>query len=141
MWFSAFILLCVILWDFFFFFLMIVLLKTWIYYSIFSKIDLIWWDNFSYNFKYIFINEIGFIKKIVLVVGKLTKVEFYEVRWGFVGPQGTEMGWESFCHHARQLGMGQDKTMQGGDEDPILQPYLVPLPSRPQKGENNWFLV
>ena len=35
----------------------------------FLKIDLFWWDKFSYNFKYIFINEIGFIKKIVLVVG------------------------------------------------------------------------
>ena len=26
----------------------------------FLKIDLIWWDKFSCNFKYIFINEIGF---------------------------------------------------------------------------------
>ena len=66
MWFSAFILLCVILWDFF----VIILLNAWIYYSIFFlKIDLIWWDKFSCNFKYIFINEIGFIKKIVLIVG------------------------------------------------------------------------
>ena len=31
----------------------------------FPKIDLIWWDKFSCNFKYIFINEIGFIKKNV----------------------------------------------------------------------------
>ena len=37
----------------------------------FLKIDLIWWDKFSCNFKYIFINEIGFIKKIVLVVGQI----------------------------------------------------------------------
>ena len=37
------------------------------------KIDLIWWDKFSCNFKYIFINEIGFIKKIVLVVGQINK--------------------------------------------------------------------
>ena len=37
------------------------------------KIDLIWWDKFSCNFKYIFINEIGFIKKIVLVLGKINK--------------------------------------------------------------------
>ena len=39
----------------------------------FLKIDLIWWDKFSCNFKYIFINEIGFIKKIVLVVGQINK--------------------------------------------------------------------
>ena len=52
---------------------MIVLLNTWIYYSVFLKIDLIWWDKFSRNFKYIFINEIGFIKKIVLVVGQINK--------------------------------------------------------------------
>ena len=66
MWFSAFILLCVILWDFF----VIILLNAWIYYSIFlKKIDLIWWDKFSCNFKYIFINEIGFIKKNLLIVG------------------------------------------------------------------------
>ena len=72
MWFSAFILLCVIIWDFFFF--VIVLLNTWIYYSILKKkIDLIWWDKFSCNFKYIFINEINFIKKIVLVIGQINK--------------------------------------------------------------------
>ena len=53
---------------------MIVLLNIWVYYSIFFlKIDLIWWDKFSCNFKYIFINEIDFINKIVLVVGKINK--------------------------------------------------------------------
>ena len=52
----------------------IILLNAWIYYSIFFlKIDLIWWDKFRCNFKYIFINEIGFIKKIVLVVGQIKK--------------------------------------------------------------------
>ena len=67
MWFSIFILPNEI-----FYFFMIVLLHTWIYYSIFFlKIDLIRWDKFSYNFKYIFINEIGFIKKNVLVVGQI----------------------------------------------------------------------
>ena len=39
----------------------------------FLKIDLIFWDKFNCNFKYIFINEIGFIKKIVLVVGQINK--------------------------------------------------------------------
>ena len=57
-----------------FFIFMIVLLNTWIYYSFFFlKIDLIWWDEFNFNFKYIFINDIGFIKRIVLVVGQVKK--------------------------------------------------------------------
>ena len=38
-----------------------------------KKNYLIWWDKFNWNFKYIFINEIGFIKKIVLVVGQINK--------------------------------------------------------------------
>ena len=52
---------------------MTVLLNTWIYFQFFLKIDLILWDKFNCNFKYIFINEIGFIKKIVLVVGQINK--------------------------------------------------------------------
>ena len=44
-----------------------------ILFNFFLKIDLISWDKFSCNFKYIFINEIGFIKKIVLVVGQINK--------------------------------------------------------------------
>ena len=48
---------------------------------------------------------------------------------GFMGPQGVGMEWESFPHHARETGMGQDKTMWGGDEDPILRPRPTPLPS------------
>ena len=63
MWFFTFILLCVI-WE---------IIHLDILFNFFLKIDLIWWDEFSYNFKYIFINEIGFIKKIVLVVGKVNK--------------------------------------------------------------------
>ena len=113
MWFFAFILLCVILWDFFFcdcHYLDIL-------FNFFLKIDLIWWDKFSCNFKYIFINEIGFIqKKIVLIVGKINKkVGFYKVGGGFAGPQGSGMGWESFPRHAmwgrdgaRQYHAGQE---------------------------------
>ena len=71
MWFFAFILLCVILRDFNYFF--IVLLNTWIYYSVFSKIDLIWWDKFSCNFKYIFINEMSFIKKNCISCREINK--------------------------------------------------------------------
>ena len=120
MWFFAFILLCVIQWDFFF--LGDCLVKHLdILFNFFLKIDLIWWDKFSCNFKYIFINEIGFIKKkIVLIVGKINKkVGFYEMEQGFVGPQGSGMGWESFSRHAGW----------GGDEDPILRPRPAPLPS------------
>ena len=83
----------------FFFFFVIVLLNTWIYYSIFFflKNDLIWWDKFSCTFKYIFINEIGFIKKIVLVIGQINKkIKFYMMGWGFVGPQWVGIGWEIF---------------------------------------------
>ena len=85
MWFSTFILLGVT-YEFFILFFVIVLLNTWIYYSIFSKT---WWEKFNCNFKYIFINEIGFIKKIVLVVGKINKNESF-TRWGVAlqGPKG-----------------------------------------------------
>ena len=72
MWFSAFILLCVILRDFYFF-----IFYDWhldiLFIFFLLKIDLIWWDKFSCNFKYIFINEIGFTKKIVLVIGQINK--------------------------------------------------------------------
>ena len=77
MWFSAYILLCVILWVFlkkiliFFYDCLVKCLD--ILFNFFKKIDLIWWDKFSCNFKYIFINEIGFIKKLVLIVGKINK--------------------------------------------------------------------
>ena len=37
------------------------------------KISLIWWDNFSCYFKYIFINEIVLSKNIVIVVGQIIK--------------------------------------------------------------------
>ena len=76
MWFSTFILLCYTMrFCVCVCVCVIILLNAWIYYSIFFflKIDLFWWDKFSYNFKYIFINEIGFIKKIVLVVGQINK--------------------------------------------------------------------
>ena len=58
---------------FFFFFIMIVLLNTWIYFQFFLKIDLILWDKLNCNFKYIFFNEISFIKKIVLAMGQINK--------------------------------------------------------------------
>ena len=58
--FSPFILLCVILWDFFLNNYLVKYLDILFIYF-FLKIDLIWWDEFSYNFKYIFINEICFI--------------------------------------------------------------------------------
>ena len=139
MWFFAFILLCVILWDFFFF-LVIVLLNTWIYYSIFFlKIDLIWWDKFSCNFMYIFINEIGFIKKkIVLIVGKINKkVGFYEMEQGFVGPQGSGMGWESFSRHAGWGGDGTRQYHTGRERrpHPSTTPHPIAIPKVRSMGE------
>ena len=71
MWFFAIILLCVTLRDFFFFFCDCHVKWLDILFNFFIKIEFIWWDKFSCNFKYI--NEIGFIKKIVLVVGKINK--------------------------------------------------------------------
>ena len=64
--------MCYILRDFFF-----LIFYDWhldiLFIFFLLKIDLIWWDKFSCNFKYIFINEIGFIKKIVLVLGQINK--------------------------------------------------------------------
>ena len=37
------------------------------------KISLIWWNKFMCNFKYIFINEIGFIKKKCNNCGQINK--------------------------------------------------------------------
>ena len=59
--------------SFFFFFNDYLVKHLDILFNFFLKIDLIWWDKFSCNFKYIFINEIGFIKKIVLVIGQINK--------------------------------------------------------------------
>ena len=123
MWFSAFILLWVILWD------LKKKKKKNIYdclvkhldilFNFFLKIDLIWWDIFSCNFKYIFIDEIGFIKKIVLVIGQINK------------RGGVGMGWESFPHHA---GRGGDEARQnhagwGRRPHPLALPCPAPLPS------------
>ena len=71
MWFFVFFLLCVYYEVFSFFDCLVKTLEYII--QFFLKIELIWWDKFSYNFKYIFINEIGFIKKIVLIVGQINK--------------------------------------------------------------------
>ena len=44
--------------------------------------------------------------------------------WGGAsqGPNGWEWGEKVFPIVRGGAGMGQDKTMQGGDEDPILRP-------------------
>ena len=76
-----------------------------------KKIELIWWDKFRCNFKYIFINEIGFIKKIVLIVGQINKKLSF-IRWG--------LGEKVFPVMRGEVGMRQDKTMWDGDEDSIL---------------------
>ena len=134
MWFFAFILLSVILWVFFFFFGDCHVKHLDILFIFFVKIDLIWWDKFCCNFKYIFINEIVSLKKIVLIVGKINKkVGFYGVGWGGAsrGPKGRGWGEKVFPVMRGGAGMGQDNTMRGGDEDPILQPCPASLPSLP----------
>ena len=78
------------------------------------KIDLIWWDKFSCNFKYIFINEIGFIKEIILVVEQINK------KYSFTGWGGASQG---------PKGMEQDKILRGGAQDPILWTRLASLSS------------
>ena len=63
------------------------------------------------NFKYIFINEIGFIKKKLKTVGKLTK---NRLLWdGAVLREAPKDGDKvrKFSHHARQ---GWDKTKPCG---------------------------
>ena len=47
------------------------------------------------------------------------------------GPKGRGWGEKVFPIMRGGAGMGQDKTMQGGDEDPILRPHPAPLPSLP----------
>ena len=39
------------------------------------------------------------------------------------------MGQEIFPVIRGEAGMGQEKSMRGGDEDPILRPRPAPLPS------------
>ena len=81
---------------------------------------MIWWDKFSCNFKYIFINEICFIKKICTSCrANLKKVEFYRVGWGFVGPRGVGWGEKVFI-------VMRDGAGQGWRQWPHL---LAPLPS------------
>ena len=41
------------------------------------------------------------------------------------------MGQEIFPIMRGGAGMGQEKSMRGGDEDPILRPRSAPLPSLP----------
>ena len=45
------------------------------------------------------------------------------------GPKGRGWGEKIFPVMRDKAGMGQDKTMWDGDEDPILRPRPTPLPS------------
>ena len=49
-------------------------------------------DKFICNFKYIFINESCFIKKIVIVVGKSTRSRILRGGTGLCGAPGGEDG-------------------------------------------------
>ena len=71
----------------------------------FLKIDLIWWDKFSCNFKYIFINEIGFIKKIVLVVGQINKKN--RILRGGAGLRGAPRGGDGVKKYSPSYGAGR----------------------------------
>ena len=51
--------------------------------------------------------------------------------WGGAsrGPKGRGWGEKVFPVMRGGAGMGKDKIMRGGDEDPILRPRPAPLPS------------
>ena len=105
-----------------------------ILFNFFIKIDLILWDKFSCNFKYIFINEISFIKKIVLVLGQINrKKSFTRCDGASRGPKGRGWGEKDFLVMWGGARMGQDKTIRDRDEDPILQPHPAPLISLDSK--------
>ena len=100
------------------------------------KISLILWDKFICNFKYIFINETGFIKKnckFVIVVGKLTRSR---VLWDRAGLRETPKGEDGARKFSPSCGAGQGwgKTkpcLGGGGEggkDPILWIRPAPFP-------------
>ena len=54
------------------------------------------------NFKYIFINEIGFIKKNVIIVGKSTRSRVLRDRVRLHGAPKGPMEQKKILHHARQ---------------------------------------
>ena len=58
-------------------------------------------------------------------------MEFYGAGRGGASrdPKGQGWGEKVFLVMLGGTGMGQDKTMRGGDEDPILRPRPAPLPS------------
>ena len=82
------------------------------------KISFIWCDKFICNFKYIYINEIIFIKKIIIGVGwgKLTRSRVLR------GPKGQKWGKE-ICP---SCGAG-DKTKPYGTK--VKTPFLGPTPT------------
>ena len=86
----------------------------------FLKIDLFWWDKFSYNFKYIFINEIGFIKKIVLVVVKINKKKYSFRGWGRVSRGSKGRGW------SKTKSCGEETKTSSFDPAP---PHPIGIPS------------
>ena len=78
-----------------------------ILFNFFLKIDLILWDKFSCNFKYIFINEISFIKKIALVLGQINrKKSFTRCGEASRGPKGRGWGEKDFLVMRGEARMG-----------------------------------
>ena len=104
-----------------------------ILYNLFIKIYLIWWDKFSCNFKYIFINEIGFIKKIVLIVGQSRVLQ------DGAGLRRAPRVGDGVRKFSPSCGAGRgwgttipcDLRMKTPSFDPIFWPRPAPLPSLP----------
>ena len=70
------------------------------------------------------------LKKIVLVVGKINRKKSFTGWDGALqGPKGWEWSEKVFLIMRGGLGMEQDKTMQGRDDDPILRPHPAPFSS------------
>ena len=93
------------------------------------KISLIWWDKFICNFKYIFINKIGFIKKKLITVEKSTKSRVLQGEARLHRALRVRDRARKFLVMRGGTEMGEVKTMRGGSEYPILRPRSAPLPS------------
>ena len=97
---------------------------------------MIWWDKFICNFKYIFTNEISFIKKkkkIVIVVGKLTRSRVLLGGMGLHGgPRGEDWAGKFFpsCGAGRgRDGLRQNHVGWGRKPHPSdpSRPIAIPL--------------
>ena len=92
------------------------------------KISLIWWDIFSYNFKYIYINKTCFIKKIIIAVEQIN------TRYNFMS--GTPRGKDGARKFFPSYGAGRGWRFHPSIMPlPIVIPN-VDLPSQWRKGNS-----